>query len=422
MKTIRLLFTFMLLFHMAATAQTDSLKLDLSQAERLFLTRNYQLLAANYQIGQAQAEIITAKLFDNPELSYENLFYNHETKKFFETSFATGQYSAQISQLIKLAGKRKKNIALAQTGVKVAAQEYADLLRNLRFQLRNTFYKAYYNSQSIKVYDQEIASSQQLLNVYQQQLKMGNVAAKDVIRIQSLLINLKTELNSLLNELEDNYKDIKLMCGLEANVPLHLVLNPAQGSGNEVQKTPYTILLDSAKTNRSDYQLAKTSLQYNEANLKLQKAMAIPDVELSLSYDLKGNYPEKYTGIGIRVPIPLFNRNQGEIKKAKIGIEAANTTIQMQEALLANEVYNSYQTALRSEQQYKGIDPQFSANFDQLMIGVNKNFKDRNISLIEFLDFYQSYKESTLQLNQLKFERLSNREEINYVTGSNIFK
>lgn len=421
MKTIRLLFTLMLLSVLAVKAQVDSLKLDLSQAERLFLTKNYQLLAANYQISQAQAEIITAKLFDNPELSYENLFYNHETKRFLETSFATGQYSAQISQLIKLAGKRKKNITLAETGVKMASQEYTDLLRNLRFQLRNTFYKAYYNSQSIKVYDQEITSSQQLLNVYQQQLKLGNVASKDVIRIQSLLINLKSELNSLLNELEDNYKDIKLMCGIEANTRLYLSLNPNQGSGNEVQKTPYSALLDSAKTNRSDYQLAKTGLHYNEVNLKLQKAMAIPDVELSLSYDLKGNYPEKYTGIGIRVPIPLFNRNQGEIKKAKIGIESANTLIQLQEALLANEVYNSYQTAIRSEQQYQSIDPQFSSSFDQLMVGINKNFRERNISLIEFLDFYQSYKESTLKINQLKFERLSNREEINYVTGSNIF-
>ncbi|KQC00731.1 TolC family protein [Pedobacter sp. Hv1] len=421
MKTIRLLFALLLLSAMAVKAQTDSLKIDLTQAERLFLTKNYQLLAANYQISQAQAEIITAKLFDNPELSYENLFYNHETKRFFETSFATGQYNAQISQLIKLAGKRKKNIALAETGVKMATHEYADLLRNLRFQLRNTFYKAYYSSQSIQVYRQEITSSEQLLNIYQQQFKMGNVASKDVIRIQSLLINLKSELNSLLNELEDNYKDIKLMCGIEANTKLYLSLNPNQGLGNEVQKTPYVNLLDSAKANRSDYQLAKTGLSYNEANLKLQKAMAIPDVELSLSYDLKGNYPEKYTGIGIRVPIPLFNRNQGEIKKAKIGIEAASTHIQMQEALLANEVYNSYQTALRSEQQYKSIDPQFSNSFDQLMVGVNKNFRERNISLIEFLDFYQSYKESTLQLNQLKFERLSNREEINYVTGSNIF-
>jgi len=419
MKTI-FLFAFSLLISATVQAQTDSLQLAITQAERLFLNKNYQLLAANYQIDQAKAEIITAKLFDNPEISYENLFYNHETKRFLETSYATGQYAAEISQLIKLAGKRKKSILLAQSGVKLAENEYDETLRSLRFQLRDVFYKAYYNSQSAKVYQQEISGSETLLKVYHQQLALGNVAQKEVIRIQSLLINLKSELKDLLNELEDDHRDLKTLCDIDASTPLKLILTDKDDV--RIKAIPYTVLLDSAKNNRMDYQLAKSTLQFNEANLKFQKAMAIPDIELSLSYDLKGNYPEKYTGLGVRVPIPLFNRNQGEIKKAKIGIDAANTNIKMMERLLANEVFNSYQTALRTEQQYQDIDPKFSSDFDKLMQGINNSFKERNISLIEFLDFYTSYKENVIQLNQLKYERFSNREEINFVTGSNIFK
>ena len=419
MKTI-FLFAFSLLISATVQAQTDSLQLAITQAERLFLNKNYQLLAANYQIDQAKAEIITAKLFDNPEISYENLFYNHETKRFLETSYATGQYAAEISQLIKLAGKRKKSILLAQSGVKLAENEYDETLRSLRFQLRDVFYKAYYNSQSAKVYQQEISGSETLLKVYHQQLALGNVAQKEVIRIQSLLINLKSELKDLLNELEDDHRDLKTLCDIDASTPLKLILTDKDDV--RIKAIPYTVLLDSAKNNRMDYQLAKSTLQFNEANLKLQKAMAIPDIELSLSYDLKGNYPEKYTGLGVRVPIPLFNRNQGEIKKAKIGIDAANTNIKMVERLLENEVFNSYQIALRTEQQHQDIDPKFSSDFDKLMQGINNSFKERNISLIEFLDFYTSYKESVILLNKLKYERFSNREEINFVTGSNIFK
>jgi len=419
MKTI-FLFAFSLLISATVQAQTDSLQLAITQAERLFLNKNYQLLAANYQIDQAKAEIITAKLFDNPEISYENLFYNHETKRFLETSYATGQYAAEISQLIKLAGKRKKSILLAQSGVKLAENEYDETLRSLRFQLRDVFYKAYYNSQSAKVYQQEISGSETLLKVYHQQLALGNVAQKEVIRIQSLLINLKSELKDLLNELEDDHRDLKTLCDIDASTPLKLILTDKDDV--RIKAIPYTVLLDSAKNNRMDYQLAKSTLQFNEANLKLQKAMAIPDIELSLSYDLKGNYPEKYTGLGVRVPIPLFNRNQGEIKKAKIGIDAANTNIKMVERLLENEVFNSYQIALRTEQQHQDIDPKFSSDFDKLMQGINNSFKERNISLIEFLDFYTSYKESVILLNKLKYERFSNREEINFVTGSNIFR
>lgn len=417
-----MLIFFLVLTARATFAQTDTLSLNLSQAESLFLKNNFDLLASNYEIDRAKAEIITAKLFENPTLEYENLFYNHETKKFLQTSYAYGQYAGSISQLFKLAGKRNENIKLAQTGVKLAKYEYFDLLRTLKFELVNTFYKTYFSAQSAKVYEEQISSTDQLLKAYDLQLKMGNVAAKDVIRIKSLLINLKAEQAGLLNELEDNYKNLKLLCGLGANISLSLIVDQVDFKNRLVDRIPYSSLLDSARANRADLKLAKTDLLYNERNLKLQKAMAIPDIEIGLSYDLKGNYPEKYTGLGIKIPIPLFSRNQGEIKKAQVGIAAADMNIKKQEALLENEVFNSYKTALRNEKLYAEIDPAFSTDFNTLVSALIKNFKARNISLIEFLDLYDAYKENTLQLNKLQFERMSTRAELNYVTGSNIFK
>ncbi|WP_244215864.1 TolC family protein [Pedobacter kyonggii] len=423
MRRICMLLIFFLAIRPGATfAQTDTLSLTLSKAESLFLKHNYDLLASNYEIDQAKAEIITAKLFENPTLEYENLFYNHETKKFFQTSYAYGQYAGSISQLFKLAGKRNKNIKLAQTGVKLAEYEYFDLLRTLKFELVNTFYKTYFSVQSVKVYEEQISSTNQLLKAYDHQLKMGNVATKDVIRIKSLLINLKAEQAGLLNDLEDHYKDLKLLCGLDANISLSLTVDQADFKNGLVDKIPYSSLLDSARANRADLKLAKTDLLYNERNLKLQKAMAIPDIEIGLSYDLKGNYPEKYTGLGIKIPIPLFSRNQGEIKKAQVSIAAADMNIKKQEAIFENEVFNSYKTALRNEKLYAEIDPAFSTDFNTLISALIKNFKARNISLIEFLDLYDAYKENTLQLNKLQFERMSTRAELNYVTGSNIFK
>ncbi|WP_443945373.1 TolC family protein [Pedobacter sp. AW1-32] len=423
MRKICTLLIFLFAMQARATfAQTDSLKLTLSQAESLFLKNNYELLLSNYQIESAKADIITARLFDNPELEYENQLYNRETKKFLQTSYAGGQYAGSISQLFKLAGKRNKNIKLAQSGVKLAEYEYFDLMRTLKFELRNTFYKAYFTAQSIQVYTSQISSTEQLLKAYDVQLKMGNVAVKDAIRIKSLLIGLKAEYTGLLNDLEDQYRDLKTICGIDATTPLSLIIPANTLNKQKISGYQYVTLLDSAKNNRPDLKHAQTDLQFNEANLRLQKAMAVPDIELSLAYDLKGNYPDKYTGIGIKIPIPLFDRNQGEIKKAKVGIDAATANIKKQQITLNNEVFNSYNTALRNEKRVEEIDPEFSADFNKLVSGLIQNFKSRNISLIEFLDLYESYKDNTLQLNTLQFERMSSREELNYVTGSNIFK
>ena len=422
MKNQLILTTIMLVVWNTMSFAQDTLKLDLHQAERLFIKGNYQLIAQRYQTEQAKAELITAKLFDNPELSYENLFYNRETGKFLETSMATGQFSAQISQLVKLAGKRNKSIQLATAGAKIAEYAYFDVMRTLRYELRSNFYKAYYTRQSAAVYSTQIDALEQLLKAAEQQLKLGNVSLKDIIRIKSLLYNLKAEQAAMLNELEDLQTTIKMMTNVKANTVLLLDLSMQEETSFDLQKQPFVNLLDTAKANRVDLRLAKATLDYAEKNLKLQKAMAVPDVELSLSYDLKGNYPEKYTGLGLKIPIPLFNRNQGEIKKARIAIDAGNSNLQQREATLENEVYNSYKSAIRTEELYQGVDRNFSTDFSRLLLEVTRNFRSRNLSLIEFLDFYDAFKENTLKINNLKYERMNAKEELNYVTGAAIFK
>jgi cobalt-zinc-cadmium efflux system outer membrane protein len=418
-----LIFTVSLLLSLITKAVAqDTLRLDLQKSEKLFLEGNYQLIARSYQTDQAKAEVITARLFDNPELNYENLFYNHETGRFFETSMATGQFSAEISQILKLAGKRNKNIQLANAGVKVAEYAYFDVMRTLRYELRNTFYKTYYAQQSAVVYKEQIYNLELLLAASERQLKSGNIALKDILRIKSLVYSLKAEYSSLLKEIIDLESKLKLMTNIRASSELILEVNEKEQSALKISEQPYNQLLEQAKLNRVDLQLAKAEITYAEQNLRLQKATAIPDLEVALSYDLKGNYPEKYTGIGVKIPLPLFNRNQGEIKKARIAIDANSSQLKHQEAILENEVYNSYQSALRTEALYQGLDPEFSTDFKKLITEVSKNFRNRNISLIEFLDFYDSYKDNMLQLNNLKFERMNSREEINYVTGSAIFK
>ncbi|WP_367865800.1 TolC family protein [Pedobacter sp. WC2423] len=424
LKNQLLIFGFALLgFSGNAAAQaTDTLKISLPEAEKLFIQNNYQLIAQNYQTDQARAEIITAKLFDNPELNVETQLYNSKTKRFFETSKTNGEYQASISQLVKLAGKRNKNIQLAKSGVKLAEYQYFDLMRTLRFNLRSNFYKTYFAQQSAKLYQQQISSLQKLLSASEQQLKMGNIAMKDIIRIKSLVYSLQTEYNNLENSIEDMETDLKLMTNLKPDTNLQLVMDPSEEQGYQLDKAVYTNLLDSARTNRADLKMTQTGIDYAQKALSVQKANAVPDVQFSLTYDLQGSYPNNYTGLGMHIPLPLFNRNQGEIKKAKIAIDAGKNQLNQQESALQNEVFNSYKSALRTESLYKGFDKNFSTDFDKLIGEVIKNFKSRNLSLLEFMDFYDSYKESTLQMNDLKYQRMNAKEEINYVTGTTIFK
>ena len=113
-----------------AQSQTgqDTLRVSIHQAEEMFIKNNIQLLAQKYSIDSAKANIITAKLFDNPEFDYSSGLYDQATKKFFDYSYNNGEVALQLSQLIKTAGKRNKNIQLAKTGVTLTEYQFSDLL------------------------------------------------------------------------------------------------------------------------------------------------------------------------------------------------------------------------------------------------------------------------------------------------------
>jgi cobalt-zinc-cadmium efflux system outer membrane protein len=115
---------FLALFRFTVSAQEkDTLRLTLPAAELQLLRQNIPLLTQRYSIDSAKAGIITARLYDNPQVTFENVLYNHTTKKWFDFSYE-GQNALQVEQLFKLAGKRNKAVKLAQSGVKMICCEH----------------------------------------------------------------------------------------------------------------------------------------------------------------------------------------------------------------------------------------------------------------------------------------------------------
>src|ERR1700722_2310273 len=140
----------------------DTLRLQLPAAEKMFLDSNLQLLAQRYNVDAQQALVIQAKLWPNPNFSIGHTLYSGALHQFFPLG-ANDETSAGLSQLIMLAGKRNKQVKLAQAQATLTEYQFFDLLRTLKYTLRTDFYNIYYLRQSAKVYDEEIRALQQIV-------------------------------------------------------------------------------------------------------------------------------------------------------------------------------------------------------------------------------------------------------------------
>lgn len=393
----------------------DTVKLTIKQAEDQFLKNNLRLIIQRYNIDNASAQVITARLFPNPDFSFANGIYANDVPN------AYNEQTFSISQLFTTAGKRNKNIQLAKIGVEQAKYQFFDFLRTMKFTLRSDFYTVYFQRQSAKVYDEEIGSLNKTLIAYRDQYAKGNIAEKELLRIQAQLYSLQAEYNNLQTGIDTTESELKMMLG----VPPRTTFDPqvtVDLAGKEIlSAVPYQRLLDSAYVNRYDLRYSKATLDYNNMNLQVQQATAVPDVSLSLNYDKLGAYGTNFLGAGIEFNLPFFNRNQGNIKQAKIAIDQSKVQLQSQQDQVESDVATNYKVALRLEGLHNSFDPKFKQDFTHLIQEVFKNYEKRNISLLEFLDFYDSYKTNTLQLNTLELNRITSLEQLNYVTGTPFF-
>ena len=399
---------------------TDTLSLSLDSTEALFLRNNFLLLAQKYNIDMARAQVIQARLYPNPNFSFSTTILNPVTKKLFPLS-NQGEVISSVSQMILLAGKRNKQIRLAEANVQLNEFQFFDLIRTLKYTLRTDFFNIYYLQQSAKVYDEEIKALNQIVAAFETQKGKGYIAEKEVLRIKALLYSFKSEFNDLNNKIKDVESELRMLVQLKPTNYIIPAPDRAEISKLDPFKFAITTLIDTAFTHRTDLLIAQQNTSINKLNYSYQKALAVPDITANISYDQQGSYVKNLSMAGFAIDLPFFNRNQGNIKAAKISIDAANASQKSVAASVEENVSRALQKAIDQDKLLKNIDPAFSNDFDRLMKEIVINYQKRNISILEFLDFYDAYKQNVLQINTIQFNRVSAFEDLNFFTANNFF-
>ncbi|MEO5685562.1 MAG: TolC family protein [Chitinophagaceae bacterium] len=405
----------LLLFSFTATAQIpDTVRITLPQAEQIFLKKNLSLLAQQYNVDISKALVQQARYWDNPILNTDQNIYDG---KFFRHNSDFGQVYVQLQQVIKTAGKRNKLVQLANDDVLTAQQQFNDLMRNLRFVLRNNYGMLNLQFKTWQIYKGEIASLEQLAAGMDAQFKAGNISQKDNIRVKALLYSLQADASDLQRQISDTEKELLVLlqvAGDTVYVPnregvIQIPLPPSLG-----------ILLDSARVNRPDIQMAQTNLLSQQHNLTYQKSLVKPDVTVGVEYDQRSSYVNNFWGLGISLPLPILNRNKGNIKAAQLSIQQAGVQVQQLQQTVQQDVTAAYHKLLSLQQLQKLIAPDFIDRYNLLMKNMVKSYQERQIGLVEFIDFFDAYKEASTKQLQQQATLINAAEELNYTTGTTI--
>jgi cobalt-zinc-cadmium efflux system outer membrane protein len=394
--------------------------LTLEECEAQFRKNNLFLLAEEYSISAAEAAVIQARIWELPTLYGELNAYNPDEKKTFDIGQA-GQKSAQISQLIYLGGKKRSEVAFARSNLEIATLQFEQLVRELRYQLRESFYSIHFDLLKAKTTTVQLANVDSMAISYSREAQRGNIPLKDVVRLQSLVLDIKNELLAIQRNIFAEQERLKILSGISAEIIPAVNDDTLNQTYSKTIQFPLTQLQETMLNKNPESLLYRKMMENNDLYLRWQKALAVPDLTLGGSYDQRGGAFHNQVNVTVGIPLPLWNRNKGNIAMANAQRSRGQLMKGQKELEMKTRMETTYKTLLFQQDQYAKLNANTAQNLETVYNGILQNFQKRNISLIEFTDFMESYNQSVLLFNEMKKQIIISGEELNLLVNEEVF-
>ena len=393
-------------------------QMSLQDCELAFQKNNLQILAAQYNINMADADIIQARIWELPQISGYVNAYNPEDKRVFDVGRAKG---AEITQLIYLGGKKKNEIEFAKSNKELSQLQFNQLLVELRSQLRETYYHLIYEKKKQISIEGQLTYMNELLAAYKIQADKGNISLKDYVRLQSIVIQLNNDKIEINNNILTFQQNMKLLTGLSDNI----LPNISKLDENDLLASqPFgdlQILKEKALVNNADYLYNLRLIDNSKLFAQWQKSLNTPDLNLGAEYDQNSGTFKNEINLKVGIPIPLWKVNKGNVERAKYAIQQSEKNSEFQKLDLETQVESAYQTWKNQYDQYFELKPVDVENLNTVYNGIQKNFRSGNVSLMDFTDFLESYRQTVLQIYDMKKQILVSAEQLNQLVQTKIF-
>ena len=323
----------------AHTAEVAPRKLILSDARRIAFERNWDLLAARADVDAATALKLVAKEFPNPTLSLaasKISFDGHRNGTTAGNSLWNRGFDniAAVSQLFEIGGKRPARRDSALAGLAAAEARLRDARRVLEQGVARAYVAALQARENVEILNQSVTSLRSEARIAEVRLKAGDISEAD-----------KTQIEIAAERLA---QDASVAGATEraARIAVDVLLGEANTLGNwvpgdsleELAGYPFPAGPESPGLARPDLAAAEAAGRKAEADLRLQRALRVPDPTVSLQYEHEQPDKPNTIGIAISFPLPLWNRNEGNIAAARVAITAAKVQADKLRAQIAADI------------------------------------------------------------------------------------
>jgi cobalt-zinc-cadmium efflux system outer membrane protein len=398
----------------AATGQGTTL-ISLDQAITLALAHNHSLKATRTQILQNQAQEITANLRPNPTLGVDSQFVPFFSPQDFsgDNLSQTQQFDIGLSYLFERGHKRQHRLQAARDTTAVTRAQVADAERTVTFNVAQQFISVLLAESTLQFALEGLKGFQQTVDISQQQFKAGFIGEGDFLKIKLQLLQFQTDVSSARLAKVQALVGLREFLGYNAvpadyDVIGELAYQPLGAKIEDLQAQ--------ALKQRPDYHAAQLGIAAAKSQISLAKANA--KVDVSGTYDFSHVSGENAASIFASVPLPIFDRNQGEIARTKYALTQAQEQEQLAGDTVLSDVVNAYEAVKSNDEVVQLYTSGYLQQAKDSRDISEYAYKRGAASLLDFLDAERSYRSTQLAYRQSLASYMTALEQLKEAVGT----
>ncbi|WP_027866259.1 TolC family protein [Massilia alkalitolerans] len=370
-------------------AQPVDTPLTLEKAVDMAFAVNPTLRTSALDVVIASAERRQAGLLPNPSISYMTE----------GTQRGTRTRTFELSQLVELGGKRRARIELAERESRLALAASSVARADLRADVIAAYFNALGAQERVKLAQTSLDIASKARSAAEKRVAAGRVSPVELSRATVAESTARLDLSQADGELRIAHGLLAAYWGQAQPGNLALI-EPADDLG----AIPSLDVLRTRLAGSPQLQRARLQVEREEAQVSVDRAQRMPDITLVVGRQKDEEMGRSQTVLGVSVPLPLFNRNQGNLQASLARADKARAESDAQRLRLDQALSSTYQRAQLAREQVRTmrqeILPEAQRVFDAAVIG----FEAGKFNFLDVLDAQRTLLQSRAQYVQAVYD------------------
>lgn len=389
--------------------------LSMDQAVSEALDHNLTLLAERYSVSTADARIVTARLRPNPVVTFNTMLPDATA---FNNAVSPREQVFRTDVVIERGGKRERRVEVAEDARATAALQLLDAARTIVLDVQSAVVDVALAKQNLALARESLDAFDRVVQVNVERVRTGDLAGVELARSRLAALQFQNDVRQQEGRLAVARNHLKSLLGRTGPETID--------ADDDLRRDRTAIDLiairQRALAARPDLEALRRDQARSAAELRLQLAQGKVD------YTVSGEVHRQHQptpvdargyvyGMYLSVPLPIFNRNQGEIERARLEERQTAARVAAREAEIVQEVQAAYETYAAARDVVANIETYMLAQARDVRATTEYSYRRGEASFIEFLDAVRTFNETMQSYNGARAEFARSLHALDSIAG-----